>query len=250
MNPHRNVVVQYVFPAGPQRELLEQCDDLVVKAASGDARALSAVVVMFGEVLVERRAAGAWDEVGVGRGGRGAGDLRRDGARHPRVGGLGAGAGGGTALAEEAGARAGVGAAGGELARDAASGEPAAKVPVVSAVWAGVGRYIATATDEELLEQLDELVAAAVGGDRRAIGAIAIAHGPALLKEARRALGKGRKHQAGYVLQRFFLAMTEGTMAFAGKPGTGLAWMKSRVRAGAREAKSDHACAIMPAGAY
>jgi DNA-directed RNA polymerase specialized sigma24 family protein len=52
MNPHRNVVVHYVFPAAPERELLEQCDDLVLKAASGDARALSAVVVTFGEVLV------------------------------------------------------------------------------------------------------------------------------------------------------------------------------------------------------
>jgi DNA-directed RNA polymerase specialized sigma24 family protein len=61
MNPHRNVVVHYVTPVGAERELLEQCDDLVVKAASGDARALSAVVVTFGEVLVgvARRELGA-----------------------------------------------------------------------------------------------------------------------------------------------------------------------------------------------
>jgi len=41
MNPHRDVAVQYVYPAGPERELVEQCDDLVLKAASdqGAARA-------------------------------------------------------------------------------------------------------------------------------------------------------------------------------------------------------------------
>lgn len=65
MNPHRNVVVHYVFPAGPERELLEQCDNLVLKAASGDARALSAVAMTFGQVLlgVARRELGTlWEE--------------------------------------------------------------------------------------------------------------------------------------------------------------------------------------------
>jgi DNA-directed RNA polymerase specialized sigma24 family protein len=51
MNPHRNVVVQYVTPA-LDHELLEQIDDLVVRAAAGDARALSAVVLTFGAALV------------------------------------------------------------------------------------------------------------------------------------------------------------------------------------------------------
>jgi DNA-directed RNA polymerase specialized sigma24 family protein len=52
MKPHRNLVVQYVSPAAPERELLEQVDDVVVRALAGDARALSAVVVTFGEVLI------------------------------------------------------------------------------------------------------------------------------------------------------------------------------------------------------
>jgi hypothetical protein len=123
-----------------------------------------------------------------------------------------------------------------QLARGAAAGEPAKAVPVVSAGRrAALLPFIATATDEEVREQFDDLVAKAVGGDRRAIGAIAIALGPTLLEEARLALGKGREHEAGDVVQRFFLAMTEGTMVFAGERGTGLEWMKRIVRGGARE---------------
>ena len=114
-----------------------------------------------------------------------------------------------------------------------------AVVPVVSAARRdALLPFIATATDEELREQFDELVEKAVGGDRRAIGAIAIALGPTLLKEARRALRKGHKHEAGDVLQRFFLAMVEGTMVFRGKRGKGLSWMKRVVRRGARRASS------------
>jgi DNA-directed RNA polymerase specialized sigma24 family protein len=107
-------------------------------------------------------------------------------------------------------------------------------VPVVSAQRGEAFRFIGTATDEELLEQLDELVGKAVGGDLGAIGAIAIALGPDLLKVARRRLGKKRRHEAGDVLQEFFLAMTEGTMTFAGERGTGLAWMKRIIRASSR----------------
>ena len=51
MKPHRNVVVRYVHPA-PERKLLERCDDLIARALSGDARAISAVVLTFGELLV------------------------------------------------------------------------------------------------------------------------------------------------------------------------------------------------------
>jgi DNA-directed RNA polymerase specialized sigma24 family protein len=52
MKPHRNLVVQYVAPAGPERELLERIDDVVARALSGDACALSAVVVTFGAALI------------------------------------------------------------------------------------------------------------------------------------------------------------------------------------------------------
>jgi hypothetical protein len=104
------------------------------------------------------------------------------------------------------------------------------EVPVVSAGGSVARRFIGTASDEEVLEQFDELVSKAVGGDRRAIGAIAIALGPTLLQEARRALGEGREQEAGDVVQRFFLAMAEGTMRFAGERGTGLSWMKGVIR--------------------
>ncbi len=106
---------------------------------------------------------------------------------------------------------------------------------MVSAARAGVGRYIATATDEEVREQFDELVGKAVGGDRRAIGAIAIALGPTLLTEAREALGEAREHEAGDVVPRFYLEMPEGPLILWGVGGTGLAWMKRIVWEGARE---------------
>ncbi len=234
MKPHRNVVVRYVYPAGPELELLEQCDDLVVRAASGDARALSAVVVTYGEVLlgVARRELGElWGEDAEDVVQE---NLRGDGARDAGPGGVGAGAGGGAAVAEEARAGAGVGAAGGKLARGAAAGERAKEVPVVSAGHSVVLPFIATATDDEVRDLFDELLGKAVGGDRRAIGAIAIALGPTLYKEARHALGKGREHEAGDVVQRLFLAMTEGTLRFSGERGTGLEWMKRIVRQGAR----------------
>jgi DNA-directed RNA polymerase specialized sigma24 family protein len=63
VKPHRNVAVRYVRPAF-ESELLEQCDDLVARAATGDAGALSAVVVTFGDVLlgVARRELGTlWE---------------------------------------------------------------------------------------------------------------------------------------------------------------------------------------------
>jgi hypothetical protein len=109
-------------------------------------------------------------------------------------------------------------------------------VPVVSAARReALLPFIATATDEEVREQFDELVEKAVGGDRRAIGAIAIALGPTLLEEARRALGEEREHEAWDAVQRLFLAMVEGTMVFAGEGGTGLEWMKRIVRERAHE---------------
>jgi hypothetical protein len=54
-----------------------------------------------------------------------------------------------------------------------------------------------TATDDELLDQLDHLVGLAALGDRAAIGAVAIAFGPTLLDEARAALGPTREQDAG-----------------------------------------------------
>jgi len=134
-------------------------------------------------------------------------------------------------MVEENGSRAG----GGELAARVAVGERAPEVPVVSGGQGDLLPYIATATDEEVLAQIDALLVEALAGDGRAIGAIAIGLGPTLLREVHQELGEGCAQGAWDVLPRFFRAMSEGTMRFQGERGTGLAWMKRIVRAGARE---------------
>ncbi len=96
-------------------------------------------------------------------------------------------------------------------------------------------RFIYTATDRELLDQLDELVVDAVSGDRRAVGAIAIAFGPTLLKEIRRELGPIFLQDEGTVMQDFCLAMIEGRLTFPPIRGAALPWMKRIVRSLARE---------------
>ena len=92
-----------------------------------------------------------------------------------------------------------------------------------------------TLTDAELLDELDDLVAAAAAGDSRAIGAIAIAFGPLLLKDVHQELGDLFQQDAGDVLQDFFLALTEGKLIFPSIRGGGLPWMKREVRSLARE---------------
>jgi DNA-directed RNA polymerase specialized sigma24 family protein len=64
MKPHRHVVVRYVRPE-PERELIEGIDGLIAMALAGDARAISAVVLTFGEVLlgVARRELGTTCEL-------------------------------------------------------------------------------------------------------------------------------------------------------------------------------------------
>jgi DNA-directed RNA polymerase specialized sigma24 family protein len=51
MTPGR-VPVRYVITPAPDQEVLEPIDDLLALALSGDARALSAVVLTFGPVLL------------------------------------------------------------------------------------------------------------------------------------------------------------------------------------------------------
>lgn len=96
-------------------------------------------------------------------------------------------------------------------------------------------RSIATTSDRELLDQLDQLVANAVRGDRHAIGAIAIAFGPMLLQEVRKELGPLFENEGGDVLQDFFLAMTEAQLTFPSIRGAGVPWMKRTARTFARQ---------------
>lgn len=96
-------------------------------------------------------------------------------------------------------------------------------------------RYIYTASDRELLDQLDELVSDATAGDTRAVGAIAIAFGPTLLKEIRRELGPIFVQDEGDVMQGFCLALTNRKLTFPPIRGAALPWMKRMVRSFARE---------------
>jgi hypothetical protein len=96
-------------------------------------------------------------------------------------------------------------------------------------------RYVRTATDRELLDQLDGLVSDAASGDLRAIGAVAIAFGPSLLREIRRELGALHTQDEVEVMQAFCVAMAEGKLMFPAIPGGALPWMKRMVRTFAQQ---------------
>jgi hypothetical protein len=72
-------------------------------------------------------------------------------------------------------------------------------------------------TDTQDEDAFDDLVERAFTGDRRALGAVAIATGATLLDVARFELGD-LEHRAGNVLQEFFVAAVEGRLRFV--PGT------------------------------
>jgi hypothetical protein len=96
-------------------------------------------------------------------------------------------------------------------------------------------QYQVPSNDETLLDELDRLVAKAADGDSRAVGAIAIAFGPTLLEEARKALGPSYEQDDADVMQTFFLRLMEGTVRFPRIRGAAIPWMKRRMRALARE---------------
>jgi DNA-directed RNA polymerase specialized sigma24 family protein len=87
--------------------------------------------------------------------------------------------------------------------------------------------------------ELDEVLAHALRGDRRAVGAIAVAFGPLLLEEAEAALGRDYAQDAADVLQEFFLAMVEGDVRLRPVHGRALRWMCGVVRAIARKYRGD-----------
>ena len=91
-------------------------------------------------------------------------------------------------------------------------------------------RPLSELTDAQLLDELDELVLAAVGGDRRAIAALAIGYGPVLLREARKMLGPARAHEAGDVLGELFVEMLGGTLVFVPGQDRARGWLKGQLR--------------------
>jgi DNA-directed RNA polymerase specialized sigma24 family protein len=93
--------------------------------------------------------------------------------------------------------------------------------------------------DAQIAAEFDELVRSAVAGDRRAIGAIAIAFGPKRLHEARAVLGSRFKQEAEDVVQDFFVSLLEGQSRFAPAQGRAIPWMCGVVRAIARKARGD-----------
>jgi Sigma-70 region 2 len=93
-------------------------------------------------------------------------------------------------------------------------------------------------TAAENQDAFEDLVLRASQGDRRAIGAIAIAFGPRLLHEARACL-EGYEHEAEDVLQDFFLALLERRSRFTPARGRAIPWMCEAVRALARERNPD-----------
>jgi DNA-directed RNA polymerase specialized sigma24 family protein len=83
--------------------------------------------------------------------------------------------------------------------------------------------------DSQLQAGLDTLVHRASLGDRRAIGAIAVAYGPALLACARLALGAERATEDADVLQDLFVCMTRAKLPFVPGRDRALAWLEEQL---------------------
>ncbi len=94
------------------------------------------------------------------------------------------------------------------------------------------------ANDTQLQDDFDDLVTRASEGDRRAVGAIAVAIGPSLLKEARAAM-KGLDGEAEDVVQDFFLFLVERRSPFNRADGRALHWMHRIVRVMAQQRRRE-----------
>jgi DNA-directed RNA polymerase specialized sigma24 family protein len=86
-------------------------------------------------------------------------------------------------------------------------------------------------------DNLDDLVRCACEGDRRAIGAIGIAFGPALLMQARAVLGEFAQEDED-VLQDFLVSLLERESCFIPGRGRAFRWMCGIVRSIARERRA------------
>ncbi len=83
---------------------------------------------------------------------------------------------------------------------------------------------------ESLLEPLDLLVLAASRGDAKALKSLVAEHGPLVLREARRALGRCHAQDAEDVAQDFWLELAAQNLVFPLIRGAAKAWIKRRVR--------------------
>jgi len=85
--------------------------------------------------------------------------------------------------------------------------------------------------DSQLEGDLDMLVHRASLGDRRAIGAIAVAYGATLLACARLALGAERAREDEDVLQDLLVCMTHAKLPFVPGRDRALAWLEEQLTA-------------------
>ncbi len=93
-------------------------------------------------------------------------------------------------------------------------------------------------TNEQRQDAFDDLARLATEGDRRAIGAIAMAISPTLLEEARAGLGEFEQ-EAGDVLNDFFVSLIERRMRFVPAHGRAMPWMCGVVQAIAQQRKRE-----------
>lgn len=96
-------------------------------------------------------------------------------------------------------------------------------------------KFIFTASDQELIDAVDDLVYDAAAGVPEAIGAIALGFAPTLFKTARAELGPMFEQDAGVVLHRFLWALLDRQLTFPLIRGGGIPWMKRMVRGFARK---------------
>jgi hypothetical protein len=93
-------------------------------------------------------------------------------------------------------------------------------------------------TEEQRRADFDDLVRRAVEGDRRAVGAIAIAISPTLIEQARACLGEFDQ-DVGEVLQDFFLCLIERRLLFTPAHGRAMPWMCGVVQAIAQQRRRE-----------
>ena len=104
-----------------------------------------------------------------------------------------------------------------------------------------IAKYMGTqraANDVLLEEDFDDLVLRASEGDRRAVGAIAIALGKSLVEEARSVV-KGLDGEAEDVVQDFLLFLIEAKAPFNRASGPAMAWMYRMVRVIAQQRRRE-----------